>query len=155
MKTVNRCILVACLCMLCIQENGSGAGQSISISVRGPRPVAKAADELELKYGMLITYEDAQSFYAGDYVDKASPQNKARGAKALLPIDGHIEVSFAVSAQTKLPVDPRALIGAVVDDHADRGMLGDSGCKNGWGVTRYCRRKQGMLPVGGYQWSRF
>jgi len=94
--------------------------------VDGPRPIAKAIEQLEDKYGWIITYEDVRYSHESDLVDVTHPEyRKAHpSAKALLPRWGQIEINYTVSTKTGSPDNPVEVIQKVLNNHVAKGNPG-------------------------------
>jgi hypothetical protein len=97
---------------------------SVELSVEGARPVAKAVETLQLKYGWIITYEDPKIAYEGDLVDETAPAAKDLRFRAVRSRNGRIDISYPVSLQTDKPEDPLALIQMVLDANVSAGNPG-------------------------------
>ena len=81
-----------------------------TLTVHGPRPLAKAVNELQVRYRIPITYEDPPFSYENDYDDKTAPQFWGSGKRALIPKEGSLEVEYRISDKTKQPENPTALL---------------------------------------------
>jgi hypothetical protein len=104
------------------------AQPGIIFSVSGVTPLAQAAEAFETRYGISVSYEDANYAYEGDLIDETHPdyaKAHPNGSRALTPKGGsltlHGDPKFAVhSAQEAMP-----LLQALVNDHKKAGIPGE------------------------------
>jgi hypothetical protein len=79
--------------LACFVLSGAGA-LADSITVEDPRPVAKAVEELESKYGWQITYEDPPYVHGSDIADVTRSVRRdpsfAGGNRILIPKGGKL-----------------------------------------------------------------
>ena len=127
-------VTVAILAPLSVGTNGVSlhnseinSSQTEKLSVDGPRPVAKAIEALEAKYGVAISYEDPRYIHEGDIVDETDPkyrQANPNGFRALTPKGSRLEINYRVPSATQQPEDTGRVIQAVLDAHAATGGAG-------------------------------
>ncbi len=101
------------------------------LSLEGARPVWKAIDILEARYGWRITYEDPPYVHESEIKDVTEQvrkdlhlYEKGKAPKVIGPKGGQIDVSYNVSPKTGRPDNPAALIQMILDAHAARGNPG-------------------------------
>jgi len=105
--------------------------QGSVISVNEPRPLAKAAELLERKYGVRIAYEDATYAYGGDLVDKTDQKYKQThpSAKVLIPKTGALTivlpVGLAASEGLGATANPAPTIQTAIETHMANGYPGE------------------------------
>jgi hypothetical protein len=109
--------------MLMVKDTGKAQGLQ-HLAVNGSRPLSLVANQLEARFGLLVAYEDSPLKYEGDFVDRASPELKAKGQKALYPRGGQLEVDYAVASSGQEPENPTDLILRLLKDHVNRGNPG-------------------------------
>lgn len=107
------------------------ADQVVKLSVEGGRPVAKAVEMLEARYGWMITYEDPRYVHESDIrdvtyqvrrdLDKYEP---GKAPKVLVPRGGQINMDYVVSPVTGKPETPAALLQHMLYTHAANGNPG-------------------------------
>lgn len=131
-KTIIIVVVLAVVSVIVFFEQRSAVAQSstnsnVVISVADPRPLAKAADILELKLGVGISYEDPAWVNHGDMMKAIdSPHNPglARqnpGLKAVIPIGGSISVSLPIDARTRRALTtPISALTDLLRDHDSR-----------------------------------
>ncbi len=110
--------------MILILAVATRAQSERTLLIEGPRPLAKAADELEHKHGMLITYEDPDYAYVNDYDDLTAPEKRGVARAALFPRAGRLEVLYNVAEGKQNVEDPKSLLSALILDHVNRGNPG-------------------------------
>ena len=103
----------------------------IKLSVEDPRPVVKAIETLESKYGWVITYEDPRYVNDSEIADtnlkiRKDPDNSKSSeiTKVLVPRGGALEFIYDVAPDTKLPADPAMVVQKLLDAQAARGNGG-------------------------------
>src|SRR5579872_4444593 len=100
------------------------AASPVTASISNPRPLAAAAQVLELKLGMLIDYEDPPYVSTLDVTDVtaavANPIWAAAhpAAHALVPRTGTLLISLPANA------DPVAALATLVQQHSQNGNPG-------------------------------
>jgi hypothetical protein len=104
---------------------------SVNLSVQDPRPLAKALDTLEAKYGWVITYEDPRYAYEEEIVDVTdtirNPLHKnmpGQLTRVLVPKGGYLAIDYNVMADTGLPIDREAVIQHLLDVNSANGNAG-------------------------------
>ncbi len=99
-----------------------------ALNVDGPRPLAKAAEMLEQRYGWAINYEDPPWDYAGDVEDHTDPnwrlQHPGVRHRSLTPKPGRIYLEYEVDDASGRPASPLTVLKALVDAHAAQGNPG-------------------------------
>lgn len=103
--------------------------EKASLSVQDPRPVAKALEELESKYGWVITYEDPLYVHPSETADVTAQVRKDVGKfrngeapRVLIPSGGSLAITYDVMSDTKLPVDRDAVIRKVLNANQSGGV---------------------------------
>jgi len=96
--------------------------EKATLTVQDPRPVAKALEELEAKYGWVITYEDPLYVHPSETSDVTAQVRKdlakfrpGEAPRVLIPAGGSLAITYDVSADTKVPVDRDAVVRKVLD----------------------------------------
>jgi hypothetical protein len=99
----------------------------IKLSVEDSRPVVKAIETLEKKYGWVITYEDPRYVHDSEIVDtnlniRKDLNNYKSGetTKFLAPRGGALEFTYDVASDTNLPVVPAMVVQKMLDAQAAR-----------------------------------
>ena len=87
-----------------------------NLFVEDPRPLAKAAELLEHRFGWRITYEDPPYVYIGDLVDNTAPEYRGP-LRALTPAGRQINVDYPISTKTGKLDDPRQMLQLLLDAH--------------------------------------
>ncbi|MBI1747001.1 MAG: hypothetical protein HYR55_10490 [Acidobacteria bacterium] len=123
-----RWVLVAVLAMMAypvVLGDNSQADQVVKLSVDDPRPVAKAIETLQAKYGVVITYEDPRYLHEGDIKDVTEQvrkdlarYEKGKAPRVLIPKGGKIDIAYSVSPTTGKPENLAALLQMLLDAHA-------------------------------------
>src|SRR5262245_59356678 len=97
----------------------------IKLSVEDPRPVVKAIETLESKYGWVITYEDPRYANDSEIADtnlkiRKDPDNSKSSeiTKVLVPRGGALEFTYDVASDTNLPADPAMVVQKLLDAQA-------------------------------------
>jgi hypothetical protein len=119
-------VLIFCAAMLLDIDNyvNGQAVRQMRLFIDDPRPLAKAAELLELRHGLQVTYEDAEYRYSGDVVDvtrrvvkpeylKADSQLK----KVFIPKGGSMDLTYEINAITRKPDNPGLLIQSLLNAH--------------------------------------
>jgi hypothetical protein len=92
--------------------------QTDSISVDDPRPLAKAADMFEGRYGWIITYEDPRYEHVTDLEDVTESVRRSSSPKSahrvLIPRGGSFSYSFATPPPDRDPEKIAALLNGAV-----------------------------------------
>lgn len=106
---------------------GSQGVSEIKLSVEDQRPVAKAIEMLEAKYGWVITYEDPRYVHNSEVNDVTLKVRKdldkfkpGEAPKVLVPKGGVLEFTYEVSPGTNLPNDPAMVVLKLLDAQAAR-----------------------------------
>jgi len=105
--------------------------EKVSLSVQDPRPVAKALEELEARYGWVITYEDPLYLHSSETTDATALVRNDLGKyrngaapRVLIPAGGSLSITYDVMSDTKLPLDREAVIQKVLNAHQPMGSVG-------------------------------
>jgi hypothetical protein len=127
-----------CFCILIgtdmMAQRGSQPQSSseIVLTVNDPRPLAKAADFLELKFGIAISYEDVAWSYGGDiarlvdtpYGREIAQQNPQ--FKAVIPRGGSFDVKLLLDPVSRKPIPPVVnVLQNVLTEYTARGNPGE------------------------------
>jgi hypothetical protein len=85
----------------------------VALSVEDNRPVAKAIDILEDRYGWIMTYEDPRYSYSGDVTDVTMSVRRdldkykpGEAPKVLVPKKGTLTFEYNILTDSYLPSDP-------------------------------------------------
>jgi len=128
-------VLVACfvltglfiLVSFAARGRDSQGVSEIKLSVEDARPVVKAIETLESKYGWVITYEDPRYVYDSDIADakleiRKNLDNYKSGetTKVLVPRGGALEFTYDVISDTNLPAVPATVVQKLLDAQAAR-----------------------------------
>jgi hypothetical protein len=99
--------------------------QTSTISVNDPRPLAQVIEELEKRYGWVITYEDPAFFYPSDIEDVTlSVRRDGRTEpRVLVPRGGPFNFQYPVSAGNSAQ-DQSATLAKLVQDYNRSGHPG-------------------------------
>ncbi len=107
-------------------RNSQGVSE-IRVSVEDSRPVCKAIETLEKKYGWVITYEDPRYVHDSEIADSNLKIRKDLNnyksdetTKLLVPRGGSLEFTYDVVSNTNLPVDPAMVVQKLLDAQAAR-----------------------------------
>jgi hypothetical protein len=135
----NRLPAALCLAMIGLfilmgfaaRGRGSQGMREVKLSVDDPRPVAKAIEMLEGKYGWVITYEDPRYAHDSEIADVTLKVRKdlakykpGDAPKVLVPKGGALEFTYDVMSDTKLPADPAMVVQKLLDAQAGCGTGG-------------------------------
>src|SRR5205823_621062 len=106
---------------------GQAGPQVVIFSATDPRPLAKAAELFERRYGIPISYEDVAYAYDGDVIDQINPEDKKThpDVRALIPKGGSVELRGQAGAIAHTPSDARLMLQTVLDGHAKAGNPGE------------------------------
>ena len=114
-----------------VRGRGSQGMKEVKLSVEDPRPVAKAIEILEAKYGWVITYEDPRYIHDSEVTDVTLKVRKdldkykpGEAPKVLIPKGGKLEFSYDETFNTNLPGDPRLVVQKLLDAQAARSYGG-------------------------------
>jgi hypothetical protein len=119
---------------------GVAYGQvGVIFSLTDSRPLAKAAEEFEARYGIPISYEDPAYAYNGDLIDHTDPDYKRShpgGFRALDPKVGTVVLRGNFRALVRSSADAMAMLQSLLDDHLRAGNAGEFALiSNGDGVA--------------------
>src|ERR1051326_1210098 len=104
--------------------------ERVDISINTSRPLAKAADELQLRFGVPISYEDIQWVHPSDVMPVgAIPDPSVRKLKnldMLVPALASLSLHFDIDLNTRQPISPlQDVLQAALDDHVRRSNPGE------------------------------
>ena len=114
--------------------------QTATIAVNDPRPLAKAADELERLSGVPIHYEDVRYSYASDVVDVtdqvARPEARAKNPnlRVLIPRGGDLSAAPDLDKATGKVKNLDAALAGLLSAHVGKGLPGVYATNNVNGV---------------------
>jgi hypothetical protein len=126
-------VLVLCLAMpglfilmsFVVRGRASQGVNQTKLSVEDSRPVAKAIEVLEEKYGWVITYEDPRFVHASEIVDVALKVRRdldkykpGEVPPVFIPRGGPLEFTYDVASKTNLPTNPVAVVQTLLDAQA-------------------------------------
>ena len=97
------------------------ATQPQTVTIEDPRPIDKALELLQSKYGYVVTYEDPRYAYEGDLKDVSqqmtgSSEPRDRRIRTLVPVGGAVNISIPTTV-----IDSRALVpvlGQLLQSHS-------------------------------------
>jgi len=102
-----------------------------TVTINDSRPLSRAADVLEQKLHISISYEDAAWVWKGDQIQAADhPANQQTVAKIpgwrgpVIPIGGTVEVTFPARYEPQLSADPLSILERVLNDYSARNNPG-------------------------------
>ncbi|MGH7806783.1 MAG: hypothetical protein ACRENT_01685 [Thermodesulfobacteriota bacterium] len=105
------------LISLVVRGRGSQVAVQVKLSAEDPRPVAKAIEMLEAKYGWVITYEDPRYVHNSEIVDVALKVRRdldkykpGEVPPVFIPKGGVLEFTYEVASNTELPADPAMVV---------------------------------------------
>ncbi len=114
------------------QNRASEVAPEFVISVNDPRPLAQAAQQLELKFGTGISYEDAAWTYSGDSIKAAQTDwgrkiaEKNPAFKAVIPAGGSLQIKIPFDRASRRPIPSvNTVLQNVLDQHKVRGNPGE------------------------------
>src|SRR5215469_10403415 len=100
-------------------------GSKARISVEDPRPLAKAIEVLEGRYGWVITYEDPRYVYSSEIKDVTLSVRRdldrfkpGQAPRVLIPKGGRLAFDYDVKSETNLPGNPRTVVQELLKAHA-------------------------------------
>lgn len=106
-------------------EQGVQGNKKMHLSVADPRPVAKAVETLEAKYGWVITYEDPRYVHSSEIADVTGSVRKdldkfrpGKSPRVLIPKGGSLTIDYDVEADTNRPTDPATVVRQLLNAHA-------------------------------------
>jgi hypothetical protein len=115
-------------------EISSTASQGVSkahLSVEDPRPLAKAIEVLEGRYGWAITYEDPRYVYSSEikdvtlsvprHLDKYKP---GQAPKFFIPKGGTLTFDYDIRSDTNIPDDRKTVVQELLKAYARSGNAG-------------------------------
>jgi hypothetical protein len=99
---------------------GQVLSQPIILSVTDPRPLAKAGELFERRYGIPVSYEDVAYVYDGDVIDQTDPDYKKThpNIRALIPRGGAVTIRGQAGAVVPTPREASLVLQTALDDHA-------------------------------------
>lgn len=134
-----RLLLVLCLAITgtVIMTSFAVGGRSVQgvskmkLSAQDPRPVAKAIEVLEAKYGLVITYEDPRYVHDSEIADVTRSVREDfdrfrtnEAPRVLIPKGGTLTIDYDVMLSTKQPVDPEMVVQQLLDTNSVSGNAG-------------------------------
>jgi len=127
---------------------GQALPSQVILSATDPRPLAKAGELFERKYGIPMSYEDVAYAYDGDVIDQTSPEYKKTHpeGKALMPKGCSVELRGQAGAIVRTPMDAKLMFQTVLDGHARVGNPG---------VFALLQNNDGLVivPTSGRNWN--
>jgi len=114
-----------------VRGQGAQDVREIKLSVEDPRPVAKAIEMLESRYGWAITYEDPRYAHESEIADVALKVRRdldkykpGEVPPVLVPKGGALEFTYDVAPDTNLPTDPARVVQRLLDAQTVSGNAG-------------------------------
>ncbi|HRC83970.1 MAG TPA: hypothetical protein PK413_00005 [Thermoanaerobaculia bacterium] len=109
----------------------TGPAPEPRIAVEDPRPLSAAATELEKRFGVVVTYEDAPWIAQRDLADVTAELVRRNGAgqppppqPVMVPRSGRLELRYSLEAVAGQPTDPAQLAAELVAQHEASGNPG-------------------------------
>lgn len=101
-------------------------GATATLLIDDPRPLSKAVDLLETRFGWYISYEDVPYLDDTNVWNVTDPAYAAAhpGAKALIPKTVPLTDVFAINAKTGVPDDPFTALNKLLAAHDNTGNPG-------------------------------
>jgi hypothetical protein len=102
---------VGCVATMLFLFSGiNGQGRDDFLIVNSGRPVADAVIQLIKRHPVVVTYEDPRFRFAGDLKDVTEEIRnplapRTAGPRIRVPVGGHLQVRYGVSADTNKPVN--------------------------------------------------
>src|SRR5687768_12629780 len=110
-------VVVVITTMLAVAGSSMHEPGKDRISVDDARPVARAAETLEQKYGWVVTYEDPRYAHESDLVDVTEKVRKdldeykpGQAPKLFVPKGGQLDFEYDVDPLTKTPVSAHLVV---------------------------------------------
>jgi len=114
-----------------VRGQGTRGVSEIKLSVEDARPVAKAIEMLEAKYGWVITYEDPRYVHDSEIADVALKVRRdldkykpGEVPPVLVPKGGALEFTYDVAPGANLPTDPAMVVQRLLDAQTVSGNAG-------------------------------
>jgi hypothetical protein len=125
-------VAMAVVCFLTALLQAQQLDRQIVLSVPSDaRPLSRAADVLQPKLGVPISYEDVALVYPGDYAhaldtphgrEFAARDSRFNAQNPLVMIGGSLDLQFPIDAVSRKTIAPiSSVLQAVVDQHKARG----------------------------------
>jgi hypothetical protein len=118
-------ILVVTLTVISLSTNDHNAQTRRTLSVRDPRPVAKAVEMLEARCHCVITYEDPQYAYPGDLADVTEKVSKnldqfkpGQAPRVIIPKEGTLTFDYTTVPGSEMPTDIGVAVDNILASHA-------------------------------------
>ena len=129
LRTTNPFIisLVSCVVlMLCASRASGQTASRLDIAVDDPRPLAACIDEIERKFGWVVTYEDPAYLSASEINDvTASVRRDGKSyPRVLVPRGGPFTFSYALPTDGGSSADRAALLQALLSAYGANGNPG-------------------------------
>jgi hypothetical protein len=96
----------------------------VPTSIEGPRPLAKAIEVLERKYGWIITYEDPRYIHESEVLDHTAPEFRGGKLRALGPKGGRLNLSSIIVDGAGKPDNPAVVLRKLLSLHDASGNAG-------------------------------
>jgi hypothetical protein len=113
-----------------LRGQGTQESTKVNLSVQDPRPLAKAIETLEAKYGWVITYEDPRYTHASEITDVTETVRRdlkkfkpGRAPKVLIPKGGTLSFEYD-EALTVKPADQVVLVQELINSYSATGNAG-------------------------------
>jgi hypothetical protein len=127
--SITMVVLVATI--VSVTGKGQHEPASDTLSVNDGRPVEKAAEELEKKYGWIISYEDSANAYEGDLVDVTEKVSRnldkfkpGEAPRVFVPKGGELSFSYTLDPDTQKPADSFVVVQQLLNAYASGGNPG-------------------------------
>jgi hypothetical protein len=105
-----------------------GQTKAVLFSVTGPRALDEAAERFETRYGIPVSYEDANYAYEGDLDDQTAPEwakSHPGGRRALIPKSGSLTFRADPQLRVNSAQDAMPLLQSLLDAHKKAGYPGE------------------------------
>jgi hypothetical protein len=152
-----RAIVACCVCVMLACGTLRGQVKTISLTVKGPRPLADMAQQLERLSGVPISFEDVRYENASDVEDVTesvvkpqyrAPNRTAAPIRVLSPRGGELSLSLEVEAGgTNRPRDLHTALTGALDAYAAKGFPGRYAVKQDGGI--FIISPAGVRDAGG------
>jgi hypothetical protein len=108
----------------------SGVREHVVVPIEGTRPLAKVADEVQRKYGVPVSYEDAEWVNRDDMMragDSLNPRNRnVKNLDMLVPASATLQLQMDVDSKSRRPFAPIAdTLTEMVGQHKGRRNPGE------------------------------
>lgn len=132
LKPINHLLVSGLLLVVGMTRAQTQLDDNLVISVSDPRPLAQAAQVLQSKLGVAISYEDIAWAYEREFARAAdTPWGKDIARvnprfRAVIPVGGSLEIGIPIDRVSKKPIAPVGnILQDLIDGHKARGNPGE------------------------------